>query len=212
MAAIADLLQEVSQKVRRCPNPTLVKAYRDAARRFCNQSKWLRRELEIGIVSGEPQYDLVPDTGDAMLEIIGVRVATIEDVPGTNTYRIDPSDPMGWNPGMAPGAPMTWCYVPESEIAVFPTPNLSCTLICTVECQPLIDAVELPDDLLRKWDQALSAGAMAYLFNIGKQPWTDPRQARENQILFQAEINNAKANVARAYNTGTVMARIRRLF
>jgi hypothetical protein len=211
MAEIADLLQEVAQKARKCPTPTLVHAYRQAARKFCNQSKWLRRELEIATVAAEPQYDLVPDTGDAMLEVIGVRVLTVIN-PATENYRANPSDPMGWNPAMPPGAPQTWCYVPESEIAVFPTPDNVYTLVCTVECQPLVDAVELPDDLLRKWDQALSAGALAYLLNIHGQPWYDPRMARENAIAFQAEISNAKANVARAYNTGTVMARIRRLF
>ncbi len=212
MAAITDLLQEVAQKARRCPNPTLIKAYRDAARRFCVQSRWLRRELEILTEQGENQYDLVPDTGDSMLEIIGVRVITIIN-PAGNNYRIDPSDPMGWNPAMPPGAPQTWCYVPESEVGIFPTADSGgYTLVCTVECQPMVSVVELPDDLLRKWDQALSAGALAYLLNIHDQPWTNAREARENAILFQAAINSARADQQRAYNTGTSMARIRRLF
>lgn len=211
MAAIADLLQNVAQKVRRAPEPTLVHAYREAARKFCAESLWLRRELVIATENAVSQYDLVTDTGDAMLEIIGVRVITVAP-PSGSAYRMDPSDPMGWNPAVDNGPPQTWCYIPESEIKVYPTSNGVYTLTCTVECQPLIDTEDLPDDLLRKWDRALSCGALGYLYDINGQPWYNPLLARAEAVKFQAAIANAKGNQQRGYNTGTSMARIRRLF
>lgn len=212
MAEIVDLLQNVAQKVRRCPEPTLVHAYREAARKFCLESRWLRRELTVVTAADEPQYDLV-ETGqdDPLLEIINVRVITIAGADG-NTRRINPSDPMGWDPGTDPGMPLTWCYVPEQEIQLFPTPDGVYTLTVTVEVQPLIDVEALPDDLLRKWDRNLSDGALAYLYDIAGQPWSNQRLADKSATKFQAAINNAKADQQRAYNTGTSMARIRRLF
>jgi hypothetical protein len=212
MAEIVDLLQNVAQKIRRAPEPTLVHAYREAARKFCVESHWLRRETPVLTEADVPQYDLV-ETGmdDPLLEIIGVRVITIAGT-GMASRRINPSDPMGWDPSTEPGAPVTWCYIPEQLVNLFPTPDAVYTLTVTLEVQPLVDAESLPDDLLRKWDRALSQGALAYLYDLHGQPWYNPQLARKNELLFQAAINNAKADVQRAYNTGTVMARIRRLF
>lgn len=211
MATIVSGMQRVAQKIRRCPEPTLVKAIRDAAREFCRHTQWLRRELEIATEADVAQYDLITDTADAMLEIIGVRVVTIESA-STRKRWINPSDPMSWNPGAEPGAPSTWTYVPESQVALWPTPDDVYTLTCTVICQPLDDTEELPDDLLRKWDQTLSAGALAYLLSLPKEDWSNPNEGLVQRRMFLAGINDARNDVSRGYNTGTVMVRIPRLF
>jgi hypothetical protein len=212
MAEIVTLLQNVAQIVRRAPEPTLVHAYLRAARKFCLESRWLRRELTLTTISGDNLYDLVQSgLDDPLLEIVNIRVITITDTDGSRR-RIDPSDPVTWNPSISPGAPQTWAYVPESQVALYPTPNGAFTLTITAQCQPLLGVEELPDDLLRKWDRALDDGALAYLLELPNQPWTSPALARQHAIAFQAAINNARADEQRGYNTGTVMARIRRLF
>jgi hypothetical protein len=213
MAEILSLLQDAAQVARRCPNPTLVRAYLRAARKFCTQSRWLRRELTVGTEAGETLYDLVPGTGDPLLEIIGVRVVTGVDPaqPRQGRWPINPNDPMAWRPSQ-PGRPTEYCYVPEDQISVNAPPDRVYTLTVTVECQPLLGSTVLPDDLLRKWDTALTDGALAYLLNLPGQPWSQPNLGRTYAVSFQAAINNAKADVARAYNTGTVMARIPRKF
>lgn len=214
MAAIVDLLQNVAQKIRRAPEPTLVHAYRESARKFCLESRWLRRQLDtVYTIANDAQYDLVQSgANDPLLEIIGLRVVTVNATATSSAYRINPSDPMGWNPAAQPGQPESWCYVPESQIALFPTPDAEYGLTITAEVQPQVDAEELPDDLLRKWDRALSSGALAYLYDIPGQAWTNPGLARIEAVKLQAAINNAKADQQRAYNTGTVMARIPRRF
>jgi hypothetical protein len=212
MAEIVTLLQNVAQVVRRAPEPTLVHAYLRAARKFCLESRWLRRELAVTTIAGDSLYDLVQSgQDDPLLEIINVRVITITNLAGER-QRIDPSDPVTWNPAVDDGQPQTWAYVPESQVALYPTPEAVYTLTVTAQCQPLRDAEELPDDLLRKWDRALDDGALAYLLGLGGQAWTNPAGARQHAIAFQAAINNARADEQRGYNTGTVMARIRRLF
>jgi hypothetical protein len=211
MAEIVNLLQRVAQVARRCPTPTLVQAYRDAARKFCGESRWLRRELSVAIIAGQRDYALVAPAGEPLLEIIGARVVTARSSSG-RAHIVNPSDPMGWTPSMQPGRIASFAYVPEASIAVWPLPREDGELIVTVECQPTMAALHVPDDLLSKWDQKLSDGALAYLRALPGQPWTDKEDAVRRAASFQASINNAKADVARAYNTGTVVARIPRVF
>lgn len=212
--AVVDLLQDVAQVVRRCPNPTLVHAYVRAARQFCTESRWLRRELSLPTVAGTRQYELEPETPDPLLEILGVRVVTAAaTVPPLGTWPVNPGDPMGWNANVQDGRPRAYCYVPEAQIALFPAPDAVYTLTVTLECAPLKAATELPEDLLVKWDRAFADGATEYLLNLPGQPWSNPALARQKYgMAFRAAINNARGDVQRAYNTGTSMARIRRLF
>ena len=69
--------------------------------------------------------------------------------------------------------------------------------------QPKAGVVEIPDDLLVKWDQVLQAGALAYLLSIPGQPWSDANMAMLKQREFQAGINNARADEQRQYQAGT---------
>lgn len=215
MAAIVDLLQETAQKVRRCPLPTLVNAYREATRSFCSQSRWLRRAAEpVLTVANDPQYGIALPSSDAGLEVISIRTIVVNDLQGTpqSSWRIGPSDPTTWNPNVQPGQPQQYTYVPEGEFALFPEPDGEYQINLVVCVQPTTDAQEIPDDLLRKHNRALTQGALAYLYGIPGQPWSDARQAEIERRLFQAGINNATADVQRSYNMGTVMARIPRVF
>lgn len=141
-----------------------------------------------------------------------MRVVTAASLtPPIERWRLDASDPMGWRPG-EPARPQLHCYIPESLINLYPTPDAVYALTVTVECQPRVAASDLPDDLVRKWDRAFSDGALGYLLGLPGQDWSNPALARIYMASAQAAINNAKADVARSYNTGTSMARIRRLF
>ncbi len=215
MAEIVTLLQRVAQQVRRCPEPTLIQAYRDAARQFCLESRWLRRTIEPVLTEANvAEYDLIPGSVNAGLEVVSVRTVTCNNLGGTpqSQWRIYPSDPTLWDPSLQPGAPQWFAYVPESALQCYPTPNAEYTLTVLACLQPVLDAVEIPDDLVRKWDRQLAAGALAYLYEIPGQAWSNPQMGRANRITFQAAINNAKADEQRAYNMGTSMARIPRLF
>jgi hypothetical protein len=50
---------------------------------------------------------------------------------------------------------------------------------------------------------------MAYLHSIPGQAWSSPAMAEVRRREFQSSINNARADVQRAFNTGSVRARPR---
>lgn len=212
MPAIIDQMQRIAQIARRCPEPTLVLAYRDAVRKFCNESRWLRRQSVTATVDGELQYALPLDTGETGLEIIGVRVLACQaDVP-QQSWTLAPSDPTTWNQNLQPARPTIYAYVPEAQVALNPIPDGAYSLTATVQVQPTDDADEIPDDLMRKWHLAFADGTLAYLLSIPGQAWSNPQGGAYYTRRFQAAINNARADEQRSYNTGTVMARIRRMF
>lgn len=215
MAEIVNLLQRAAQQVRRCPEPTLVQAYRDAARQFCLESRWLRRTIEPVLTEANVvEYELIPGSVYADLEVISVRTVTCNNFQGTpqSQWRIYPSDPTVWDPGLQPGAPQSFAYVPESALQLNPTPDREYELTVLACMQPTLTTEVIPDDLVRKWDRQLSEGAMAYLYEIPGQAWSNPGAARAHRVAFQAAINNAKGDEQRAYNMGTVTARIPRIF
>lgn len=208
---IVDLLQDVQQVVRRCPQPTLVQAYIRAARQFCTQTRWLRREALFETVADEKLEPLLLDTGDASLEIIGVRriVMSTLETGSLNQWDILPSASTSWRLQDRPGRPMTYDYVPEGVVALHPTPDGAYGAVVVAQCTPIRTAVSLPDDLLTKWEYALADGATEYLLNIPGQPWSNPALAKAKYgTEFRAAINNAKADEQRSYNTGSVITNI----
>jgi hypothetical protein len=215
MAEIVTLLQNVAQVVRRAPEPTLVHAYLRAARKFCLESRWLRRTVVIGIDAGADSLALAfDDTGDtALLEIIGVRkIDAYTAAAVETTWPLTPAAPTDWRPNQGAAQPRRYAYQPEGDIVLPSITDAAYELRIVLQAQPQLGVEELPDDLLRRWDRALDDGALAYLLGLGGQAWTNPVAARQHAIAFQAAINNARADEQRSYNTGTVMARMRRLF
>ena len=213
MAEIVTLLQNVAQKVRRCPEPTLVHAYREAARQFCIESRWLRRTVLLGLATGESSVEVTLSSADAGLEVVGVKgVRAYSQTDPDSDWPLPPSDPTLWRLNQVEAQPQKYAYQPEALINIPAPSDADYVLRVIAQVQPSDTTAELPDDLLAKWVRKLDVGALAYLYDIPGQPWTNERLARSSQTAFQAAINNAKADEQRNYNTGTVMARIPRRF
>ena len=211
---ILDSIGDVFELAPTCPDPTALAHFVRAARAFCMQSRWLRRSLDsFQCEANEPFYELTQGTGDPLLEIIGVRVVTAQNVTAPlSAWPVNPMDGVQNNRLLNPGPPQTYQYVPEAAINLFPTPDQAYTILVTAQVQPREDAVEIPDDLWRRWREGLLAGTLSTLLKIKDQPWTDRAEARDQGVKFQAAINNARADEARGYTTGTRMSRIRAIF
>jgi YD repeat-containing protein len=204
---IADALPRIAQIARRCPTATLTRAYVDAARAFCGQTRWLRETLaNITTTADDPSYALV--SADAGLEVIGVRQVIGTDSRGQQ-WELPPLDVTAKCLNTDSAQPQWYSYDPEGALVLHRTPDAAYTLTITAQVQPIRTATTIPDALDRKWSLALMAGALGYLLDLPRQPWTDHGQALKRQKEFQSAINNAKADEQRGYNTGSVRARPR---
>lgn len=209
--AIIDRIQDVAQIVRRCPTATLVRAYARAARILCTESRWYCVNVPGATVAGTQQYTL---GNDPLLEIIGIYAMQGTDDSGGSpqVFPIRVGDPQTWNPNVNDGQPTRYAYVPEAQFVLYPVPDDAYDLAVTLQVTPKEGVTQLPAELLAKWSEAFQNGALGYLLSLPGQPWTDPQMGVLYERKFNAAKANAKADAQRRYQTGTVMARGRRIF
>lgn len=204
---IVDVLADVAQIARQAPTSTLIRAYVRAARKFCHQSRWLRSTLTGQTVADLALYSLGSDPD---LEVIGLKAVSAAALTGNTQARpLRVSVPTGWIADQQPGQPIRYAYVPEGQMALNPTPDAAYNMVMTLVLQPTKTTTSLPSELLVRWDQALQAGALEYLYSLPGQPWSDPQQSILEGRKFQAGIGNARADEQRDYNVGTFIARKR---
>lgn len=198
---VLNVIADVAQLVRQAPNPTVIGAYVRAARKFCRESRWLRVEL-VGQTEADTRvYSL---GSDPYLEVLGLRAASAARTSGnTQRWPLRVSTTDAWDPNAGPGKPQRYAYVPEAQIAIDPVPDGVYDLTLTLVAQPKAGVNELPEELLVKWDQVLQAGALAYLFAIPGQAWTDLAESKRQEAVLQSGINNARADEQREFNVGT---------
>jgi hypothetical protein len=208
MTDIRNLISEISEIVRRCPTPTLERAYRTAARDFCSQTRWLQvTSTLVATVADDDSYALT--VADATTEVIALidDVRAFEAGAPTQFWRLKPIDRR--DAGTSTGQPSRYAYVPDATLMLFPTPDTVYGLRATVAVQPVLDATVIDDSLVRTWGTTLQQGALAHLYSIGKQSWSNPILAEAARKRFQSGINNAKADVHRGFNTGPIRVRPR---
>lgn len=210
--ALIDLLPDIAQIVRKAPNATLIRALNRSAREFCKQTRWMRETLQGETVAGTQLYSMGADQD---LEIIGLKaVSSAARTGNTRPRALQVSVATGWVPGQPNAAPMRYAYVPEGQVALNPTPDAVYDLLLTIIVQPTQGSNSLPGQLLVRWDRVIKAGALAYLFDIPGQAWTQDRaEAQLKRAEFAAEfrsgITAARADEQRDYQAGTFIARRR---
>ena len=134
-------------------------------------------------------------------------VATVPCSP--STFAIVPGDSSGWDPNNQPMQPRQYAYLPEAQFALWPIPDAVYNLTVSVILQPKDGVAQVPADPLRKFSSGIEAGALMHLLRIPGQPWSDPNMAEKYEKIWNSCVSNGKADVQRAYNTGSMRARPR---
>jgi hypothetical protein len=205
---VRELLTNVAQMARKCPTITLMRAYNRAYRDFCSQSQWLTVQIAGATQANVPQYDLGTDP---YVDIIGIKGMQGSLTTGgiQQSWTINPADPGGFDPNYQPSLSGQYAYVPQAQFLLFPTPNQVFQLLVSAIITPKEGAVQVPQAPLITYSNEIEAGALAYLFDLPGMPWTNPIQAAKYGRIFQSGVSNAKAEVQRSFNTGSVRARPR---
>lgn len=211
MTAVADLTPAVGVKVKGCPRPVLQYAYVRAARQLCGESRWLRTSLEATLTVGQQQYDISPDS-DALLEVVDVfdgQLTTIVNGVNDRIVPLGKSDGADFDANADAGQPARFMYVPEAEIAFDRPPDKAYQVAFTLVVQPQNGVQDIPAALINKWQRAIEAGALEYLFSLVGQPWANRAESEKYGAVFRAGIANAKADAERGYQSGSITVRRR---
>ena len=206
--ATKDQIVNIAQIIRRCPEFTLTRALGRAYRDWAMQTQYLRTPIAGATAADMRLYDL---GSDPYLEIVAVLAVQASILVGSTTqyWALRTSDATLWNPNLSAQRPLRYSYVPQAQIALDPLPDQVYDLLVSAIVQPKENAAQIPEDGLVKYRSGIEAGALAYLHALPGQPWTNPNEVQRRQREFQSSVNNARAEVQRGFNTGSVRARPR---
>ena len=201
MVNVNDQLANIAQIVRRAPSIVLARAYVRAYRDFCNQTRWVHVNISGATTSGEAQYDLGTDT---YTQIIGIAAVQGTDSTGQK-WNLMPGLAESWDPNRGTDRPMNFAYVPDAQVALYPTPNAVYSLLVSAIVQPKTETVtQVPSAPLSKYSNEIEAGALEYLLMIPNEPWSNPAGAMVWGQKFRAGVANAKADVQRGHQQGSM--------
>jgi hypothetical protein len=181
---IAELLTDITLLCREAPGIVLQGAYLRAARMFCGKTRWLQK----------PSAFTTEADNAASLTEDGRKVDVL-----TEGYSGE------WDPNQVtdtPRVPDSYQYVPEGQMALYRTPNQAWQVNLTAVVQPKRDAPSIDATLVIAWDYALQAGALMYLLNLARTPWTDKVEARAQEAKFVGLCNQAHMSMQRGFNAG----------
>ena len=191
MAAYSDYYKLVKTFLPGVPEPTIDYALNRAARHFCSLSWFSRRSITIALVADQISYTLAP-ADSTNEEIIGVHAVEYDDKP------LDPTKPELVE--TESGTPKQWYTEQYTALVLNPYPDAGVdgeSVNVRIAIQPTLAATTLPNDLTREHMQTLADGAIAWLQQMPKQPWTDLNQSMRLERAFLAKAMRAKETAMR---------------
>lgn len=199
MALVDDVVRDVAQLFPKANSATIRSAFVRSARRFCSETRWLRTSITANLVAGTKTYSL---GGDPLLEVVDTPLVQLTLTTGT-ILSIPKADPTTFNPNDAQGRPRFHAYLPEAQVTFHPAPDAAYPVTIWLAVQPKDGVSEIPDELLTKWRYAIEDGACAFLYQM-PEPWVNHQLAEMKRLSFVSAISNAKADVARVYQSGSI--------
>lgn len=211
MALVAQLITDVRQKVRPCPGAVIQRAYVRAARDFCGQSRWYQADYNLTLQANVRAYAIAPPVAsgfaDTQLEVVDLTWQghwINSSLTGALSWTpLGKADPSAFNPNVAPDMPTRVAYSPEGTVEFDAVPDQAYPVMLKVVYQPIEAATDIPDALLVKWREQIEAGALEYLYSLEGEPFANGKLAAASGAVYRAGINNAKANVAQAFQSGS---------
>ena len=176
-ASIAELAENLVYRLPGCDDEMIRRALLEAYVNFCRLSNALVTKREIRLEVGVCVYPVVPFAPDCNVESIrsvGIRGRTLEP-------RRDYAVVTGSTPCVRIRSP----FLPESaEDARF----------ITVECMevPRTGSERAPRWFIRKYGDAVCAGALVRLFGMTGCRWSDPAQMRMELVKWENAVTSAR--------------------
>jgi len=191
---IYSLFDEIDVHVKACPDFTLAKAFTRAARALCQESWFLRREVDLTTNPTQPnqQYLLPLPNGE---DVIAVKHAEILNINNSWTPLRFPYGTM-INPNIGPQQPIACNYIPQNTVQLSPPCDQAYQTRYEVITQPSEGTQIIADELVNQFKRGLGYGALEWLLRMKDEPWTDPDEADKYLVMFNKEIMRARRMAA----------------
>lgn len=181
----------------------------NAAREFASKSLLARRTMTINTEAKTETYPVSVQQEEEILTPISVQGQRLVCASSMNPWDLSAGDPAYWNSAISPGPPYQYCFLPYTSLSLWPVPDTIYKITAVVAVQPRQGASVIADELMREYDQAIAAGALAMLVTVPNRPWSNPAAAPGYNAAFMAGISNARQAVIRRMNAGNLRSRPR---
>jgi hypothetical protein len=206
-------LPEVMPWARACAEPVAVQAIRNAAIEFCDTSGWWRYETDvIPLVPNQADYDIpTPDETDVstlLSAFYNERQLFIRtpDQLGGDVF-------MDWR-SIGANQPSVVTQMSQSQVRLSPYPNVDLVdnpgLTLMLALKPTRDSEGVWKPVYDNYAEAIAHGALARLYSQMETPYSNPDAMIMARRMFNAGVDDARAEVNRAYGRVPITVQIPR--
>lgn len=186
------------------PEPVLHYRYSQAVKDFLHRSEAWRYTITTPVTctSGEdfPSLTSSIPTNTYVVRPVSVKWVTGTALPFRTRDELDQVNPQ-WEQETAL-QPSAWTILQPGVFKLYPTPSAttSAALYFRVALSIKVpDATQIPEELVREWDDAFAAGALTRLYAMPNKDWSNPALAAAYSNKFEHYVNVAKARTASDY-------------
>lgn len=181
-----------------------------AAQEFFERSRAWSVTLErVGVGAGQPEIELAAD--DSGQDIVRVEKAWYDDkvIEPITVEQLDDAFNDDWT--LHTGRPTKYVIQSPSVIRLYPSPDIAAAsgACFRVSVRPSERSSGVPVDLGSKYRNAIVAGAKARLMMYPEKAWTRLDMAAVEMSVFNAAIDKANIDAARAHGAGRIPSRPR---
>lgn len=198
MVKLSSLVPDLVLMVPGCPEPTMERALRDAARAFCRDT-YLISELTDTTTT---------DPGESAVELAGL-VSGQKEIVALMDVRVDGQfvgqtsiDTVRESIGFldaTTGRPRAAYQLGSQTVMLWPTPDAAYEVQFLVVTAPTSTATQLDDDLGNRWSEAVVNKAATTLMLQPGKPYSNPQLAMVTMQSYKHDVDRARIEFNRSY-------------
>jgi hypothetical protein len=182
MATYLELATEIRLYLPGCPDFLLSKEIKNAAIKFCEESRVFHETASIETSPGNSEY-LLPTIEEAVL--VSLKNAKVDGKTLTGVANDQlPEDGKEGKP--------THYTERGKEIILYPTPIAVETIVFNYVLKPSRESTEIPDYLAEDYYSGITSYALYRLATMPERTWTSPQLAAEHFATYRSQVADAR--------------------
>jgi hypothetical protein len=202
-----EFLPAVQPSVPLCPDPVVIKAIRDSAIQWCQDTRCWQEILDpIPIGGGQGNYLIPGDANKLAACVMTARVDNGNDLEIVTPDRADELYPR-WREDQETGQPEVLTQLHPRDFWIVPYPVSDGFLTLSVAWRPKKGCAKTDELLFEEYEEGIAVGAIARLKAILDKPWTNLSEAKAAGEAFVAATLLIRSRVGKGF--GRAVNRVR---
>lgn len=199
------LVRDVVMYAPHCPEHVAMHAVKMTVIDFCRRTHWWKYTSDpIDLEANERSYQVEVPNGTEPISVVAA------------WYNDSPLWPMGFSTknrfqperldNMTGSRPFVFSHSDPTQIVLAPTPQQAevGALVLTTAVAPKRSATGADKDMMERWFDGLTYGAMARVYAIPNQPFTNADAAVAREKMYREEATKAKIDANKALTTASL--------